>query len=114
MTNKKENQSQNLENNKKNEPVKIIEAFLAFHTALADINSAFEDFVEQTNINAANLRKLQNRLLPGGSIWRLENIERELSTILLAAALSGKPQYLQFENYVVEISKPKDRADPVT
>jgi hypothetical protein len=95
MTSKKENQSQIQQNNKKNEPVKIIEAFLNFHAALADINSAFERFFEHINTNAAGLQKLQNRLTPGGGIWRLEDIDRELSTILLSAALSDRPQYLQ-------------------
>jgi hypothetical protein len=45
----------------------------------------------------------------GSVMWRLEDIKHELPIILLAAGISDKPQYLQFENHVVEISKPKDK-----
>jgi predicted nucleic acid-binding Zn-ribbon protein len=113
MTTKLENQSQNQQkdqlNNKKTGPIKIIESLLNFHTSLADINSAFEEFFEQINTNSAKLERLKNKMGAGSVMWRLEDIKHELPIILLAAGISDKPQYLQFENHVVEISKPKDK-----
>ena len=110
MTNKLENQSQNQLKNKKITPVKYIESLRYFHASLKSMNSVLEEVFHQINIDSTQLEELQKRLSKEGVLWRFEDFEDNLKIILLLAGVFDKPQYLQFENRIVELSTP--RGDP--
>jgi len=107
MSNKLENQSPNQSNNKKNTPIKFIESLRYFHASLKSINSVLEEVFRQLSIDATQLEELQKRLNKEGVLWRFEDFEDNLKIVLLLAGVFDQPQYLHFENRIVELSTPK-------
>lgn len=108
MTNKEENQPKGKINSKKTEPIKIIESLLNFQASLKITSSALDELFRQINTNTSRLKELQHKLKRDRVLWRFKDLENNLEMILFLAGVFDKPQYLQFEDFLVQVKSVQD------
>lgn len=106
MTTKNENQSQNPPTDKIKNETNIIESLAEFQAALVEINTELDKLLHDIKLDSTRLKELRKKLRHHGEIWPLEDAKEHLHLIITLAGF-GKPQYLEHNDSVVEVTKVK-------
>jgi hypothetical protein len=99
-----ENSLQNHLINEKLDPVKFRRDSINFTASLKILDLSIEKLLGKININTEQLKKLQNKFKGEGILWSLKDAQEYLPIIIFLATFS-KTQYVEFQNYIVKISK---------